>query len=152
MFCGVAIALARMHDHVAVHLQKRVVMDPRMRREAEPCGFCGSEYKHVHHKYCAQENEHHLPVCSHIQAQRPCTNKNTCPVNVLFAGASATPWVLNCKTRLARCHRTVAPNTVDLTECVVASQDDEKKRGEPKNAMFMKPKITLKVAQVVDLQ
>ena len=45
----------------------------------------------------------------------------------------------------------MAPNTVDLAEWVVVSQDDEKKRGEPKKIpMVMKPKITLKVAKAVD--
>ena len=42
LFCGVAIGLARMRNHVAVHLQKgELVMEPRMCGEAEPCGFCG---------------------------------------------------------------------------------------------------------------
>ena len=42
LFCGVAIALARMRNHVAMHFRKgEVVTDPRMRGEAEPCGFCG---------------------------------------------------------------------------------------------------------------
>ena len=42
LFCGAAIALARMRNHVAVHLQNgEVVTDPRMRGEAEPCGFRG---------------------------------------------------------------------------------------------------------------
>ena len=42
LLCGVAIALARMRNHVAVHLQKgEVVTGPRMRGEADPCGFCG---------------------------------------------------------------------------------------------------------------
>ena len=42
LFCGVAIALARMRNHVGVHLQKgEVVTDPRMSGEAEPCGSCG---------------------------------------------------------------------------------------------------------------
>ena len=44
-FClvsGVAIALARMRNCVAVHLHKgEVVTDPRMHGEAEPCGFYG---------------------------------------------------------------------------------------------------------------
>ena len=48
-----------------------------------------------------------------------------CPI----PGCSATPWVLNIKTHLARCHPTVATNTVALTEWVVVSQDDEKKKG-----------------------
>ena len=48
-----------------------------------------------------------------------------CPI----PGCSATPWVLNIKTHLARCHPSVAPNIVDLTEWVVVSQDDEKKGG-----------------------
>ena len=43
----------------------------------------------------------------------------------------------------------MAPNTVGLTEWVVASQDDEKKRDEPKIPVVMKPNITLKVAQAV---
>ena len=66
-----------------------------------------------------------------------------CPI----PGCSATFWVLNIKTHLAPCHPTVAPNTIDLTEWVVVSQDDEKKRGRAKKIpMLMKPKITLKVA------
>ena len=48
-------------------------------------------------------------------------------------GCSGTPWVLNIKTHLARCHPTVAPNTVDLTEWVAVSEDDEKKGGDQKN-------------------
>ena len=40
--CGVAIVLARMCNHVVVHLQKgEVVIHPRMRGEAKPCGFYG---------------------------------------------------------------------------------------------------------------
>ena len=53
-----------------------------------------------------------------------------CPI----PGCSATPWVLNIKTHLARCNPTVPPNTVALTEWVVVSQDDEKKKGEPKKS------------------
>ena len=42
LFCRAAIALARMRNHVAVHLQKaEVVTDPRMRVEAERCGLRG---------------------------------------------------------------------------------------------------------------
>ena len=45
----------------------------------------------------------------------------------------------------------MAPNTVDLTEWVVVSQDDEKKKGRAKKVpMVKKPKITLKVAKAVD--
>ena len=70
-----------------------------------------------------------------------------CPI----PACSATPWVLNIKTHLARCHPTVAPNTVDLTEWVVVSRDDEKKKGRAKKIpMVMKPQITLKVAKVGD--
>ena len=42
LFCGAAIALARMRNYVGVHLHDgEVVTDPRMRGEAEPCGLCG---------------------------------------------------------------------------------------------------------------
>ena len=58
------------------------------------------------------------------QENMPCE----CPI----PGCSATPWVLNIKTHLARCHPTVPPNTVDLTEWVVVGQGDEKKMGESK--------------------
>ena len=47
-------------------------------------------------------------------------------------GCIATPPVLKMKTHLARCHPTVAPNTVNLMEWVVVSQDDEKGRGRAK--------------------
>ena len=41
VFCGVAIALARMRNHVAMLVQRgEAVVDPGMRDEAEPCGFC----------------------------------------------------------------------------------------------------------------
>ena len=79
----------------------------------------------------------------HKQENMPCE----CPI----PGCSATLWVLNIKTHLALCHPTVAPKTIDLTEWVVVSQDEEKKKGRAKQlAMAMKPKITLKVAQAVD--
>ena len=66
---------------------------------------------------------------------------------------SATLWVLNMKTHLARCHPTVAPNTVAFTEWVVVNQDNEKKTGRAKKIpMVMKPKITLKVAKASDNQ
>ena len=69
------------------------------------------------------------------------------PRECLIPGCDATTWVLNIKTHLARCHPTVAPNTIDLTEWVVASRDDENKRGRAKKIpMLMKPKVTLKVA------
>ena len=65
----------------------------------------------------------------------------------------ATPWVLNIKTHLARCHPTVPPHTLDLTEWVVVSRDDaEKKERAKKTCVVMKPKITLKVAQAVDMR
>ena len=64
-------------------------------------------------------------------------------------GCRATPLVLNIKIHLARCHPTVAPNTVDLTEWVVVSQEKEKGRAK-KIPMVMKHKITLKVAKAVD--
>ena len=55
------------------------------------------------------------------------------------------------QTHLARCHQTVAPNTVHLTEWVVVGQDDEKKKGRAKKVpMVMKPKITLKVPKAAD--
>ena len=44
----------------------------------------------------------------------------------------------------------MAPNTVDLMEWVVVSQDDEKGKGEPtKVPMVMKPKLPWKVAKAV---
>ena len=55
------------------------------------------------------------------------------------------------QTHLARCHSAVPPNTVDLKEWVVASRDDENKKGRAKKIpVLMKPKITLKVAHAVD--
>ena len=42
LFCGAAIALARMCNHVAMHLQKgEGVTDPRTHGAAEPCALCG---------------------------------------------------------------------------------------------------------------
>ena len=46
-----------------------------------------------------------------------------------FPGCCGTPWVSTIKSPLARCHLTVPPNTLDLTEWVVVSRDDPKKKG-----------------------
>ena len=152
LFCGEAPALGRMRNHVAVHLQKgEVVTDPRMCGEAEPCGFCG-------HTICTCTTS---IVRKKISTRCPCVvpfklavamrKQEKSPPECPIPGCSATSWVLNIKTPLARCHPTVAPNTFDLTEWVVVNQDDEEKKGRGKKIpMVMKPKITLKVAKPVD--
>ena len=128
LFCGVAIALARMRNHVAMHLHKgEVVTDPRVRGEAERRGFCGRSIgtctASIAHKKisstcpCAVTLKHAVAMSKQGNIAREC------PIR----GCSATPWVLNIKTHLARCH-IVAPNTVDLTEWVVVSEDDEEKK------------------------
>ena len=82
LFCGAAIALARMRNHVAVHLQKgEVVTDPRMRGEAEPCGFCGRTTGTCTTSIVRKKISSTCPC-----VVPPCANKKTCPVNVLFPG------------------------------------------------------------------
>ena len=138
LFCGVAIDLARTRNHVAVHLQKgEVVRDPRMRGEAGPCGFyvctTGTCTTSIVRKQISSTCPCVAPL-KHVVAMRKQENMpRECPI----PGCSATPWVLNIKTHLARCHPTVAPNTVDLTEWVVVSQNDENKKGaSQKNPLF----------------
>ena len=120
---------------MAVHLQKgESGSDPRMRGEAEPCGFCGRNTgacttSIVRKKIssiclCVVTLKH--AVAMHKQENMPREGP--------ILGCSATPWVLNIKIHLARCHPTVAPNTVDLTEWIVASQDDEKKKERAKKS------------------
>ena len=153
LFCGVAIALARMRNHVVVHLQKgEAVTDPRMRGEAKPCGLCGRTTGTCTTAIVRKKINSTCPCgvpLKHVVAMRKQENMpRECSI---IPRCSATPWVLNIKTHLARCHPNVAPNTVDLTEWVVVSQDDEKKRGRAKKIpMLMKPKMTLKVAHAVD--
>ena len=109
-------------------------------------------YRHVYHKYCKKITSTCPCVVplKHAVAMRKQENMpRECPI----PACSATPWDLNIKTHLARCHPTVAPNTVDLTEWVVVSQDDEKQKGRAKKIpMVMKPNITWKVAHAVDNQ
>ena len=136
---------------MAVHLQKgEVVTDPRMRGEAEPCGFCGRTTGTCTTSIVRKKISSTCPCVvplKHAVAMRKQENMpRECPI----PGCSATPCVLNIKIHLARCHPTVAPNTVDLTEWVVVNQDDEEKGGQAKKLpMLMKHKITLKVAQAV---
>ena len=113
--------------------------------------FLWWQYGHVHHKYCAQEISSTCPCVvplKHVVAMRRQENMpRECPI----PRCNATPWVLNIKTHLARCHSTVAPNTVDISERVVVSQVVEKGRGRAKKIpMLTKPNITLKVAQMLD--
>ena len=128
LFCGAAVAVARMRNHVAWHLQKgEVVTDPRMRGEAEPCGFCerttGTCTTSIVRKKISSTCPCVVPLKLTVAMRKQENMPHECPI----PGCSGTPWVLNIKTHLARCHPTVAPNTVDLTEWVVVSQDDEKK-------------------------
>ena len=139
-FCGAAIALARMRNHVVVHLQNRdVVTDPTTHGGAEPCGFCGRTtgtcttsivLKKISSTCSCVVPLKHAVAMRKQRTQR--TNKENMPRECPIPGCSATPWVLNIKTHVARCHPTVAPNTVDLTEWVIVSQDDEKKKGQAK--------------------
>ena len=121
LFCGVATALARMRNHVAVHLQKgEVVTDPRMHGQVEPCGFCGRTTGTCTTSIVRKKIS---STCPCVVPLKHTVAIRECPI----PGCSATAWVLNIKTHLARCRPTVAPNTIDLTEWVVVSQDDEKK-------------------------
>ena len=66
-----------------------------------------------------------------------------CPIAVggtAPTGCSATPWVLNIKTHLARRHPMVPPHALDLTESVVVSRGDEKKKKEPAKKILMFPR------------
>ena len=134
LFCGVAIALARMRNHVAVHLHKgEVVTDSRMRGEAKPCGFCGRSTSTCTTSIVRRKISSTCPCVVPLKHAVATRKQGNMPHECPIPGCSATPWVLNIKTNLARCHPTVAPNTVDLTECVVLSQDDEKKGASQKN-------------------
>ena len=115
---------------VAVHLQKgEVVTDPRMRGETGPCVFCGrttgTRTTSIVRKKISSTCPCVVPMKLAVAMRKQENIPRECPI----PGCSGTPWVLNIKTHLARCHPTVAPNTVDLTEWVAVSQDDEKKKG-----------------------
>ena len=130
LLCGAAIALARMRNHVAVHFQKgEVVTDPRMFGEAEPCGFCGRTIGTCTTNIVRKKISSTCPCVGPLKLAVAMRKQENMPHECPIPGCSATPWVLNIKTHLARCHPTVAPNTVDLTEWVVVNQDDEKKKG-----------------------
>ena len=138
LICGAAIALARMHTHVAVHLQKReVVTDPRMRSEAKPCGLRGRTRGACTTSIVRKKSSSTCPCVVPLKLAAAMHKQENMPRECPIPWCSATPWVLNIKTHLARCHPTVAPNTVvDLTEWVVVGQDDEKKRVEPKKSSW----------------
>ena len=122
LFCGAAIALARMRNHVAVHLQKgEVVTDPRMRGEAEPCGFCGRTTGMCTTSIVRKKISSTGPCVAPLKLAMAMRKQENMPREFPIPGCSATRWVLNIKTHLARCHPTMAPNTVDLTEWVVVS-------------------------------
>ena len=74
-----------------------------------------------------KEEEEVLVTLKAAMAMRKQENMpRECPI----PRCSATTWVLNIKTHLARCHPTVPPNTLDLTEWVVVGRDDAKKKKE----------------------
>ena len=128
-----------------------MVTDPRMRGEAEPCGICGRTTGTCPTSMVRKKISSTGPCVAPLKLARAMRKQDIMLRECPIPKCSATPWVLNIKTHLPHCHPTVAPNTVDLTEWVVVSQDDEKKRRRAKKIpMVMKPKITLKVANTVD--
>ena len=148
LFCGVAIALASMLNHVEVHLQKgEVVTDPRMHGEAEPCGFCSCSTGTCRTSIVLKKIG---SMCPYVITMKPAVTmckQDNMPRECSVPACSATPWFLNIKTQLARCH----PNDiVDLTGWVVVSRDDENIKGQARKlVILLKSKITLKVAQAV---
>ena len=90
-----AILLARMRNHVAVHLWKaEVVMDPWMRGEAEPCGFCGCStgtctMSVVHKKISSM-----CPCVVTLKQAMAMHKEENMPRECPILGCTATPWVL----------------------------------------------------------
>ena len=135
-----------------VHLQKvELVTDPRIRGEAERCGSCGCTTSTCTTSIVRKKIRSTCPCVIPLKLAMAMRKQENMPRECPIPGCSGTPWVLNIKTHLAWCHPTVAPNTIDWTEWVVVSQDDEKRKGRAKKIpMVMKPKITLKVEKAVD--
>ena len=119
-----------------------------MRGEVEPCGFCVRSISTCTMSIVRKKMSPCVVALKPTVAMRKQENM---PLECPFPGCSATPWVLHIKNHLARCHSTLPPNTLDLTEWVVVSRDDAKKKERVKKIpVVMKPKILLKVAQAVD--
>ena len=118
---------------MVVDLQKgEVVTDPRMRGEAGPCVFCGRTTGRCTTTIVRKKINSTCPCVVPLKLAVAMRKQENLPRECPIPGCSCTPWVLNVKTHLARCHPTVAPNTVDLTEWVAVIQDDEKKKGQAK--------------------
>ena len=84
---------------MAVHLQREeVVVDPKMRGEAEPCGFCGRSTSTCTTSIVRKKINTTCPFVVTLEpAVAMCKQENMpreCPV----PGCSATPWFLNIKT------------------------------------------------------
>ena len=136
---------------MVVHLQRgEVVVVPRMRAEAEPCGFCGRSTGTCATSIVRKKISSTYPCVVTLKPAAAMRKQENMPRECPILGCSVTPWVLNIKTHLAPCHPTVAPNTLDWIEWVVVSRDDAEKGGRVKKIpVVMRPKITLKVAPSV---
>ena len=122
-----------------------------MRGEAEPCVFCGRSTGMCTPSIVQKKIS---STCPFVVVPKPAVamrKQENMPRECPNPGCSATPWVLNIKNHLAQCTPLFTPNTLDLTEWVIVSRDDAKKKERAKKIpTVMKPKITLKVAQAVD--
>ena len=122
-----------MRNHVAVHLQRgEAVTDPRMHGEAEPCGFCGRTASMCTTSIVRKKMSSTCPCVVSLKHAVAMRKQENTPRECPIPGCSATPWLLNIKTHLARCHSTVTTNTVDLREWAVVRRDDERKKGRAK--------------------
>ena len=96
LFCGVAIAFARMRNHVVVHLQRdEVVVDPNMRGEAEPCGFCGLSTGTCTTSIVRKKISSTCPFVVTLKRAVAMRKKEKMPPECPIPGCSATPWVWN---------------------------------------------------------
>ena len=94
LFCGLVIAWARMRNHAAVHLQRgEVVVDPKMRGEAELCGFCGRSIGTCTTSIVRKKIS---STCPFVVTPKPTVamrKQENMPRECPILGCSATPWV-----------------------------------------------------------
>ena len=79
-----------MRNHVAEHLQKgEVVMDPRMRGEAKPCGFCGHTTGTCTTSIVRKKISSTCLCVVPLKLTVSMRQQENMPLNVLFPGAVA---------------------------------------------------------------
>ena len=116
--------------------------------DAEPCGLCGWTRDTRVNTFVGKIVKASCPYAFTFKLAIAKRKRENVSRECLVPLCSAVPWAINSKCYMARCHPTVALDTIDFSEWYIAVPPAAKNKKEKKKPMsLLHPRITVKVVQ-----